>query len=186
MNKKSMHRVSKYISFVLRHEPENISLKIGKPKDYEVIDTEGYVLVSDLLEACNINLTELKEIVDSDNKGRYSFDETKLKIRANQGHSTKKVNLSLQEKTPPSKLYHGTSSRFLDNIRSEGLKPMGRQYVHLSEDLKTAESVGKRHGGELRILEIDTVKMLEDNFKFLISENGVWLTLRVPAKYLGF
>lgn len=62
---------------------------------------------------------------------------------------------------------------------------MNRQYVHLSEDLKTAENVGKRHGGELKILEIDTVKMLEDNFRFLISENNVWLVTKVPAKYLS-
>jgi putative RNA 2'-phosphotransferase len=173
MNKKSLHSVSKYISFVLRHEPENISLKIGKSKDYDIIDTEGYVFIADLLEACNITLDDLKEIVNSDNKGRYSFHSTKLKIRANQGHSTKKVNLTLQEKTPPSKLYHGTSSRFLDSIKNSGLKAMNRQYVHLSEDLKTAEIVGKRHGGELKILEIDTIKMLEDTLKFLISENDV-------------
>jgi len=185
MNKKNLHSVSKYISFVLRHEPENISLKIGKPKDYEVIDTEGYVLVGDLLKACDITIDKLKDIVNSDNKKRYSFDETGNKIRANQGHSTKKVNLTLKEKIPPSKLYHGTSSRFLNNIKKEGLKSMNRQYVHLSEDLKTAENVGKRHGGELKILEIDTVKMLEDNFRFLISENNVWLVTKVPAKYLS-
>jgi len=186
MNKKKLHNVSKYISFVLRHEPENISLKIGKSKDYDVIDTEGYVFVVDLLQACDINLEELKEIVHSDKKGRYSFHPTKLKIRANQGHSTKKVDLTLQEKTPPEKLYHGTSSRFLDSIKKEGLKPMSRQYVHLSEDLETAKNVGKRHGGELKILEIDTQKMLQDNMKFYLSENDVWLALKVPAKYLGF
>ena len=184
MNKRSLKNVSKYISFVLRHNPYDISDKIGKDRDYEVMDSEGYVFVADLLEACNINLDELKEIVDTDEKKRYSFHPKALKIRANQGHSTKKANLTLKEETPPTWLYHGTSSKFLENIMKGGLRPMTRQYVHLTDDLETASKVGKRHGGELKILKISTIEMLNDGLKFFKSENDVWLALAVPSKYL--
>ena len=64
----------------------------------------------------------------------------------------------------------------------EGLKPMSRQYVHLSGDIETASKVGERHGN-LYIINIDAEQMYKDGYKFYLSDNGVYLTKSVPVKY---
>ena len=125
---------------------------------------------------------DLEEIVRTDNKQRYAFNEDKTKIRANQGHSVN-VDVELKPIVPNDVLYHGTATRFVDQIRMQGLKPMSRLYVHLSKDYKTAFTVGKRHGSPF-VFEVDAKQMVEDGFKFYESENGVILTEVVPAKYL--
>lgn len=171
-------QISKYIALLLRHKPEEGNL---------TLDKEGYCPTSDLIKAVkrrfgNFTLEDLKNIVASDEKGRYSFNVNETKIRANQGHSTNQVNINFKEVTPPDILYHGTATRFLNNIYEEGLKPMSRQYVHLSKDTETATKVGQRHG-KLYILRINTKQMYEDGYKFYISDNGVYLTKVVPTKY---
>ena len=103
-------------------------------------------------------------------------------IRANQGHSIP-VDVELKEQEPPEFLYHGTADRFLESIMSQGLMPMSRLYVHLSRDAETAYKVGQRHGKPV-ILKVHTGQMARDGFQFYLSENGVWLTGKVDAKYL--
>lgn len=115
-------------------------------------------------------------------KQRFAFDETGLRIRANQGHSAE-VDLELKEAHPPERLYHGTVSRFLAAIRAEGLKKMNRHDVHLSSDVQTASKVGQRRG-EPVILVIDSARMAADGHKFRLSANGVWLTDHVPPEYI--
>lgn len=129
-----------------------------------------------------INMEILEEIVETDNKQRYSFNESKTLIRANQGHSIP-VDVELKEQEPPEFLYHGTADRFIKSIMTEGLKPISRLYVHLSKDIETAYKVGKRHGKSV-ILKVDSGQMYQDGIKFYLSENGVWLTNKVDAKYL--
>ena len=124
----------------------------------------------------------LEEIVRTDNKGRYSFNDSKTLIRANQGHSIP-VDVELKEIVPPNILFHGTATRFLDSIKQQGIKSMSRLYVHLSEDLETAIKVGDRHG-DCVVLIIDTKKMSNDGIKFYLSENGVWLTKYIDWKYV--
>ena len=175
---KDLTKASKYIALLLRHKPEEGDL---------TLDKEGYCSTNDLVKALKrkftwFTLEDLKDIVVSDEKGRYSFNETKSKIRANQGHSTAQVDITFEEVTPPDILYHGTATRFLDDIYREGLKPMSRQYVHLSKDTETATKVGTRHG-TLYIINIDAKKMHEDGYKFYLSDNGVYLTKAVPTKY---
>ena len=165
--------MSKRLSYILRHKPESIGIKL---------DRFGYANVEELLEKLKMNKEELEKIVATDNKNRYSFNEDKTKIRANQGHSIK-VDLELEEIKPPNVLYHGTVKKFLDSIKEKGLLPQQRQYVHLSEDLNTAIDVGKRRGKPI-ILEIDSYKMYEEGIKFYKSENGVWLTDKVDIKYI--
>lgn len=171
-------KLSKFVSLILRHHPEAVGIKL---------DEHGWAKVSQLLAGINntgreISMAILEEIVASDNKQRYSFNEDKTLIRANQGHSIS-VDVEMQEKTPPSVLYHGTAERFLDSILVYGLKPMGRMYVHLSNDVETAVLVGKRHGKPV-VLKVDAQKMAEDGIKFYLSENGVWNTVMVPTEYL--
>lgn len=182
MNKKTKQNTSKYLSFLLRHNQDDILKKLNKPDDYEPIDKEGYIFISDILEVAKISLEDLKDIVDSDSKSRYSYHPTKLKIRANQGHSSKKVNMTLDVKVPPETLFHGTATRFKNIIFKEGLKPMNRHHVHLSDNLKTASEVGKRHG-DLYIFKIDTQSMIKDGLEFYISDNNVWLCNKIDPKY---
>lgn len=171
-------KLSKYISMILRHKPEAAGIQL---------DSNGWAKVDELLTGINhtgrnITMEILEEIVASDHKQRYSFNEDKTMIRANQGHSIS-VDIEMQEQTPPSVLYHGTAERFLDRIMVQGLKPMGRMYVHLSWDIESAMNVGKRHGKPV-VLKVDARKMTEDGMKFYLSENGVWNTIMVPADYL--
>ena len=176
MNK--LDKLSKYISLILRHKPEEINISL---------DEHGWANVEELILGINqsgreINMEKLEEIVRTDSKQRYSFNEDKTLIRANQGHSIP-VDVELKESVPPNILYHGTADRFLSSILKEGLKPMSRLYVHLSENIVTAESVGKRHGNPI-ILKINSKSMYEDGIKFYLSNNGVWLTKEVNIKYI--
>ena len=176
-------KLSQYLSYILRHKPEDIDI---------VLDSNGYVKCAVLINAINekskyhITMDILKDIVETDNKQRYSFKDNYNYIRANQGHSTKQVNLEFKNYVSDKILYHGTASRFIRAItNSGGLKPMSRQYVHLSKDIETASNVGARHG-DLVILKINTKAMIEDGYKFYESENGVILTKEVPMKYIMF
>lgn len=172
-------RISKFISLILRHKPEEIGLKL---------DEYGYINTSDLIKGLNrkgykVTISDIERIVAEDNKQRYSFNDDKSKIKANQGHSIA-VNLELQAIEPPKVLYHGTATRFSESICKDGIKKQNRQYVHLSADIETAEKVGRRHG-ELVIFKIDGEQMYKDGYKFFLSENKVWLTDYVPIKYLS-
>jgi putative RNA 2'-phosphotransferase len=171
--------ISKFLSLVLRHSPQTINLNIDK---------NGWVNIDDLIQNANkyrkIHLTVdlINTIVETNDKQRFIISDDGKKIRANQGHSIK-VDLELETKTPPDILYHGTASRFLDSIMKEGLKPMTRQYVHLSQTEETALTVGQRHGKPI-VLCINAKNMFEDGYKFYLSENNVWLVNDVPVKYI--
>ncbi len=171
-------RLSVFISLVLRHKPDAAGI---------VLDEHGWANVKELIDGINntgrkISMEALEEIVRTDNKQRYSFNEDKTSIRANQGHSIS-VNVELNEQEPPEYLYHGTADRFLESIMLEGLRPMSRLYVHLSRNIETANQVGKRHGNAV-VLKVNSGQMHRDGIKFYLSENGVWLTKRVESKYL--
>ena len=170
-------RISKFISMVLRHRPGLIGL---------TPDRAGWVPVSDLIAGVSekvrpIDRATLDQIVTADLKGRYAYDATGERIRANQGHSIE-VDLGYAAVTPPATLYHGTATRFMGSIEAEGLRPMKRHHVHLSADLETAQSVGARHG-RLVVLVIDAARMHQDGWTFQQSTNGVWLVDRVPPAY---
>ena len=177
-DKKSQDKLSKFISLVLRHHPDAAGI---------ALDEHGWAEVDDLLAGLKrtgrpIDRALLEKIVAEDEKGRYRFDESGSRIRANQGHSIP-VNLELEPIEPPEFLYHGTASRFLGSILQEGLKPMGRQYVHLSQDLETAKKVGARHGIPV-LLKVESGRMYREGQCFYQSENGVWLTEKVDCRYL--
>lgn len=173
-------RLSVFISLILRHKPEEIGISL---------DEHGWANVEELINGINnsgrkINMEILEEIVRTDDKKRYSFNENKTLIRANQGHSIP-VDVELKEAVPPKVLYHGTATRFLDSISKQGIKSMSRLYVHLSDNIVTAIKVGMRHHGKCVVLVIDADKMYNDGWKFYLSENGVWLTDYVDWKYVN-
>ena len=170
-------KLSRFISLVLRHKPETIGI---------TLDNNGWAQTEELLKGISktryIDMTILEDIVATDNKQRYSFNEDKTKIRANQGHSVS-VNIDFEEVKPDFVLYHGTAEKYIDSILSTGLQPRTRQYVHLSKDIETATKVGARHGKPV-ILEINTKEMIKDNIKIFKSKNGVYLTSSVSIKYI--
>ena len=169
---------SKFLSLVLRHHPEAIGI---------TLDTHGWAEVNVLIKHMKrkfpvFSLKMLEEIVATDNKQRYAFSEDNTKIRANQGHSLA-VELELLPQIPPDHLYHGTASRFVESILKSGLQKQTRQYVHLSTDIETATKVGSRHGSPI-IFKVNTKAMNQAGFIFYLSANGVWLTDKVPPKFL--
>jgi putative RNA 2'-phosphotransferase len=178
MDDRRLVKVSKYLSKHLRHEPERLGLEL---------EPGGWVGIEALLAACAANhfaLTraELEEVVERNDKKRFAFDETRERIRANQGH-TVEVDLQLEPVEPPPLLYHGTPERNREVILGSGLEKMDRHHVHLSGDEGTARKVGARRGKPV-ILVVDAAAMRRDGHTFYRSANGVWLVDEVPAKYL--
>ena len=147
-----------------------------------LIDEHGWRSVAELKKQ-GYTPKVLDEIVETNNKQRYEYNEDKTKIRARQGHSIP-VDVGLAETTPPDTLYHGTATRFLSSIMSSGIKSGTRLYVHLSSDLETAKNVGQRHGTPCAI-ELNAKQMCEDGIKFYLSNNNVWLVKEVPVKYFN-
>ncbi|TQF67813.1 RNA 2'-phosphotransferase [Pseudoalteromonas luteoviolacea] len=176
--KTELKNISKFLSYVLRHCPEDIDLDL---------DSEGWACISELISKAQpkIQLTQslIVEVVSTSDKQRFKISDDGLKIRANQGHSIKvDLNLTLQE--PPAALYHGTATRFLDSILDKGLISGKRHHVHLSTDIATAIAVGQRYG-KPTILKVNSASMFKQGYKFYISDNNVWLVDNVPPKYLS-
>ena len=174
-----MRNTSKFISLILRHNPQVIGISL---------DEHGWADVQDLIEGINcseghfLDMDTLEEIVRTDEKQRYSFNEDHTLIRANQGHSIP-VDVELEEKISPDILWHGTGQKYVSSIDVQGLIPKSRLYVHLSSDVETARKVGSRHGRPV-IYQVNCRKMTEDGYRFFLSANHVWLTKEVPAEYL--
>ena len=173
-------KLSKFLSYVLRHQPGSIGL---------TLDAQGWAAVDELLAAAArhgdaITREELDEVVETNDKKRFAVSEDGTRIRASQGHSVE-IELGYRPVTPPEVLYHGTTPKFLEAIRRDGLKRMNRHHVHLSSDRETATNVGSRRGKPV-ILEVATGEMARAGKLFYLSENGVWLTDDVPPAYLTF
>ena len=174
----SLEKISKYISLILRHKPEVAGI---------TLDEHGWANVNELVAGIkkvhpNFDTKHLYLIVMNDEKRRYSLSDDMEFIRANQGHSIP-VDVELKLTAPPDILYHGTGEKYVESIKKEGLIPKSRLYVHLSKDKETAYTVGKRHGKPV-IFAIAAQAMTLDGCEFYLSENGVWLTKEVPAKYM--
>lgn len=177
---KEITKISKFLSYVLRHKPDAIGLNL---------DENGWADIDQLihqagLDASNPNLTRdlICQAVETNDKKRFALSPDNKKIRANQGHSIQ-VDLALIPQCPPDILYHGTATRFLQSILKEGLKAGSRNHVHLSENIETARQVGMRYGKAV-ILIIDAGKMHAQGYPFFKSENGVWLTEHIPAEFI--
>jgi len=169
---------SKFLSLLLRHEPEKIGIKL---------DEAGWTDVDGLLDALHahgveMSRTELDTIVASSDKQRFAFSPDRTKIRANQGHSVQ-VELNLPSEVPPAVLYHGTIAEVMLGIRAQGLVKGQRHHVHLSADIETAKRVGGRRGKPV-VLAIKAAEMVAAGHTFLRSANGVWLVDQVPPQFI--
>jgi len=175
---KRLIKTSKYLSRHLRHRPERLGL---------TLEPGGWVRVSDLLDACAaqgfaLSAEGLREVVARNDKRRLSYDDTGVRIRANQGHSVD-VDLELVATAPPELLFHGTGAGNVEAIMRGGLQRRRRHHVHLSADRETARRVGARHGRPV-VFDVAAGRMHVDGHPFFVSDNGVWLTDEVPPAYL--
>jgi putative RNA 2'-phosphotransferase len=172
-------RVSKLLSYGLRHAPEDLGL---------VLDEAGWAEVEGVLAALAargevVTRGELAAIVRDSDKQRFALSPDGARIRANQGHSVA-VDLGLAPTAPPEHLFHGTVDRFVPSIRASGIVRGERTHVHLSPDVATARVVARRRAGTPVILTVRAGEMARAGFVFFRSENGVWLTEHVPAAYV--
>lgn len=174
MLSKAVTKKSKYLSLLLRHDPSQAGLSL---------DCAGWTDVRALLHAVGWSMSELEEIVSTDEKKRYEFDQYKTKIRASQGHSVD-VDLGYEIKIPPEYLYHGTSRDNLDSIKSSGLLKMERHDVHMFADKDLALDIAKKRRKNPIVLAISSGQMSTDGFEFNLSANNVWLVKTVPPSYL--
>lgn len=176
MSNRVVH-ASKFLALILRHRPEVIGI---------TLDPEGWADIEEIIlkSGGKLNRDLIDQAVRENNKKRFAVSEDDKRIRANQGHSLKDVDLKFEPVEPPDVLYHGTSSNAIRAINVEGLRKMSRQHVHLSQDIETAYNVGGRHGGSTFVLGVDAKRMYLDDHQFFLSENGVWLTDSVPRQYL--
>lgn len=168
---------SKFLAYVLRHDPAAIGI---------TLDGAGWVAIDTLTAAAarhgrHLDAQLIDHIVNAPGKRRYEVRDGY--IRAAQGHSVP-VDLGLEAVTPPAVLYHGTVSRFLEPILSEGLRPGNRTHVHLSADEETAAAVGARRGRPV-ILRINAAGMHAAGREFFRAANGVWLTAHVPPSFIS-
>ena len=179
MDARQIKKTSKFLSLILRHQPQTVGIKL---------DDAGWVDVDVLLQAVSehngpLSREALEEVVVSNDKQRFAFSDDGQRIRANQGHSVK-IDLGYQAVQPPDVLYHGAPDKFVDAILKEGLKKMKRHHVHLHTDRETCLAVGQRRGRPV-LLGIQAQAMFADGHEFFRSENGVWLTDHVPAQFIG-
>lgn len=174
--KQQLQKVSKYLSYILRHKPEEIGLEL---------DEKGWASIHELIEkSVAWELTEelIKQVVVTSGKKRFRLSEDGKRIKANQGRSTK-AELDLEPTVPPAVLYHGTVKRFMEKILKDGLRCQQKQYVHLSDTVEVAKTMDSRYGLPV-ILHLNAGQMAEDGIVFFKTTNNVWLVERVAVKYI--
>jgi putative RNA 2'-phosphotransferase len=179
MNEKETTRISKFLSLVLRHQPQLIGINLNE---------QGWVNVDELLQKAQqhgqlITPEVLNHVVETNAKKRFAFSDDKQQIRASQGHSVG-VALGYGPQVPPNVLFHGTGSQSVESILKTGLEKRSRQHVHLSADIDTAIKVGSRHGKPV-VLNVLASEMHSKGYVFYLSANGVWLTDKVPPEYIN-
>ncbi len=180
MNEKNITAISKFLSFILRHQPEAIGV---------TMDTQGWVNIEELIakssqQALPTKLSQelIELVVATNDKRRFAISPDGRAIRANQGHSID-IDLALEPVQPPQTLLHGTAHQSLEAILQRGLQKRQRHHVHLSESSTVATSVGARYGKPV-LLTIASEKMHQDGFSFFLTDNKVWLVESVPPQYI--
>jgi putative RNA 2'-phosphotransferase len=172
-------RTSKFLSYVLRHEPDALGL---------TLDPGGWADVDTLLQNAQaagrpLDRPRLRAVLAHGDKRRFALSEDGTKIRAQYGHSID-VDLDLTPaSSPPEALYHGTAQKTLPTIRAEGLRPQSRQHVHLSSTQEAAARVGRRHGTPV-VLTVDAQGLEASGRALYRATEDVWLTGHVPPRFL--
>ena len=170
-------QISKFLSGLLRHFPDDYNLDLNE---------NGWADTREVYEALqdkysDVNLDKIYAVVSMDDKGRYELN--KGKIRATYGHYVD-VNLEANNDAVPDVLYHGTSENAVSSIMSDGLKPMSRQHVHLTDDEDEAQNVGGRHSDDVVLLKVNTVDMMNNGIDIVKRGKMVYTCDKVPSEYI--
>jgi len=181
MDQKSVKDLSKFLSYILRHHPESIDLKL---------DRCGWAHIPSLIKKAqkkgrSLTRKKLKKVIGSGNKKRFSISDNGNYIRAGYGHSID-IDLDLTPVRPPDILYHGTARKNTDSIKAKGLHAGDRNFVHLSVKKEDAVSVGKRHGKPVT-LTVNSKNMHKAGYPFYRSESekAIWLVGEVPPQFIA-
>jgi len=182
MRKRNLVKLGKFLSLILRHQPERFALPL---------DGEGWASLSEVMEilrglpnfrwATRADVMAVVEEGSSDGKRRFEVQGNT--IRARYGHSFAHP-ITYEPCVPPLRLYHGTSPDVWAAIRREGLRPMERQYIHLSPDSETAIRVGARHADRPVVLTIRAAEAHAAGVEFYQADEAVYLVKHVPPEFL--
>jgi putative RNA 2'-phosphotransferase len=179
LDEKERVKLSKTMSYILRHRPERFDI---------LLDPEGFAPLEEVLEAVRsqrpgVTKQDMADVVAMDEKGRFEIMEDD--IRACYGHSID-GRIEYDPVTPPEVLFHGTPRRALSVIREEGLRPMNRQYVHLTVRRDFAVTVGKRRDKEPAVLTVQAARAHEAGFRFYKANENFFLADEVPPQFIKF
>ncbi len=184
MDRRRLMKLSKFMALILRHQPERFALPL---------DDGGWASLSEVMEIVKglpnfrwANRADVMRVVEEgsgDNKRRFEVQGNR--IRARYGHSFTQP-IVYEPCAPPPLLYHGTSPDTLESIRREGIKPMERQYVHLSPDTETAARVGARHDSRPIILTVCAAEARAAGVEFYQADEAIYLAKRIPPEFLRF
>ncbi|MCQ1953429.1 RNA 2'-phosphotransferase [Arthrobacter sp. zg-Y238] len=177
----SRTEISRVLSHALRHAPGEYALEL---------DPEGWAPVSEVLSALHrlgpewesVDEAVLHEVLEAAEKKRHQIRDGR--IRAVHGHSVP-VEPAGEPGSPPAVLFHGTSPAAVPQICADGILPMRRQYVHLSDSVEQARQVGQRKDADPVILTVDTRVAVAQGVSFYQSDSGVWLAASIPATAVG-
>ncbi|MBT7171207.1 MAG: RNA 2'-phosphotransferase, partial [Phycisphaerales bacterium] len=176
MKRAEFIQLSKAMSRALRHEPWEYELEL---------DSEGWVDVNQLIAAMgtvspnwkDLPVARIEELIAKPGPVRFELADGKIRAGDTRYFPGR---LALKQATPPETLYHGIASEMLEQVQQNGLLPAGRQYVHLSVDVKMAIRVGKRKSAAPVIFVVDTQAAMAEGSKFYIGNEKVWLADRIP------
>lgn len=175
-------RLSKMLALVLRHRPETADVELN---EYGAVDLD--VLTDSIAQLPGWEFLETEHIisvVEGGPRQRFEIDHDANTIRARYGHSLS-VHIKYDPAEPPTVLYHGSEPEAAADILADGLKPMGRQYVHLSVSPRVAFDVGSRRCDEPVIISVNCTEAAAGGLVFHNANKDIWLTEHVPAKYLS-
>lgn len=164
-----LKKVSIYLSLVLKYKPEYAGV---------TLDEYGWTNVSDLIQGVSkkypIDIDILEEIVYTDNRQRYQFNHNHTRIRATRRTLNSKTDLVRSK--PPENLYFVASKKQIDAIDRDGLMPKESRYVRLTDNIKPNKTAFA--------YRISSGLMHNASFIFYRSNNGDWLTERIPRGFI--
>lgn len=178
---KDLTRLSKFLSVVLRHSPEDFDIELDE-QGYASLDTIWAVIQGKYGK--QFDMSDLETVVTGDQRGKKRYEIVGKQIRAMYGHSKPKVIYPACE--PPEMLYHGTNSEAAKAIRKEGLRSLGRQYVHMTSNLNNALVVAKRRTQNPVTLLIQAQDAYQAGIVFHHAETEHYLAKAIPAQFIVF
>jgi putative RNA 2'-phosphotransferase len=181
-SEKMRRNLSKFLSYIFRHNPGSIGLELDSQGLSTIPIDQLLEILQEVRNSPWINRKILESLLLLDPKGRFEINNDRF--RARYGHSLKNIKIEILESDLPEFLYHGTNLSAYQQIKSEGLKPMGRNLVHLTSSLKDAQIVGRRHKGELIILNVDVKAAVQAGIEIWQAGNTIYVSNYIPSKYL--